>query len=46
MLIPIYDYFAQIPEGQKMLAKAPNLQRWWDRVRTQPSVEKTRPNLG
>jgi glutathione S-transferase len=46
MLIPIYDYFAQIPEGQKMLAKAPNLQRWWDRVRTQPSVEKTQPNLG
>ena len=46
MLIPVYDYFAQIPEGQKMLAKAPNLQRWWDQVRRQPSVEKTRPNLG
>jgi len=46
LLIPVYDYFAQIPEGQKMLAKAPNLQRWWDTVRTRPSVAKTRPSLG
>ena len=46
LLIPVYDYFAQIPEGQKMLAKAPNLQRWWDTVRTRPSVAKTRPALG
>jgi glutathione S-transferase len=46
LLVPVYDYFAQTPEGQKMLAKAPNLQRWWDRVRTRPSVEKTRPSLG
>ena len=46
LLIPVYDYFAQIPEGQKMLAKAPNLQRWWDTVRSRPSVAKTRPALG
>jgi glutathione S-transferase len=46
LLIPVYDYFAQIPEGQKMLAKAPNLQRWWDSVRSRPSVTKTRPALG
>jgi glutathione S-transferase len=46
LLIPVYDYFAQIPEGQKTLAKGPNLQRWWDTVRTRPSVQKTRPNLG
>jgi glutathione S-transferase len=46
LLIPVYDYFAQVPEGQKILAKAPNLQRWWDRVHTRPSVEKTRPSLG
>ena len=30
LLIPVYDYIAQTPEGQKMLAKAPNLQRWWE----------------
>jgi glutathione S-transferase len=46
LLIPVYDYISQTPEGQKMLAKAPNLQRWWDRVRTRPCVEKTRPSLG
>jgi glutathione S-transferase len=46
LLIPVYDYFAQIPEGQKTLAKGPNLQRWWDTVRSRPSVQKTRPNLG
>jgi glutathione S-transferase len=46
LLIPVYDYIAQTPEGQNMLAKAPNLQRWWDTVRTRPSVQKTRPALG
>ncbi len=46
LLIPVYDYVAQIPEGQKLLAKAPNLQRWWDSVRSRPSVARTRPSLG
>jgi len=46
LLIPVYDYIAQIPEGQKMLARAPNLQRWWETVRSRPSVQKTRPSLG
>jgi glutathione S-transferase len=46
LLIPVYDYIAQTPEGQNMLAKAPHLQRWWDTVRTRPSVAKTRPALG
>jgi glutathione S-transferase len=46
LLIPVYDYFSQTPEGQKMLGAAPNLRRWWDKVRTRPSVEKTRPSLG
>jgi glutathione S-transferase len=46
LLIPVYDYFAQIPEGQKMLVKAPNLQRWWRTVQSRPSVQKTRPSLG
>ncbi|HEX5079115.1 MAG TPA: glutathione S-transferase family protein [Geminicoccaceae bacterium] len=46
LLIPVYDYFSQIPDGQKILARAPNLQRWWESVRSRPSVEKTRPSLG
>jgi len=46
LLVPIYDYMTQIPEGQKLLAKAPNLQRWWDTVATRPSLAKTKPALG
>lgn len=46
LLVPIYDYMTQIPEGQKLLAKAPNLQRWWDSVSTRPSLAKTKPALG
>ena len=46
LLIPVYDYFAQTPEGEKLLASAPNLRRWWDSVRTRESVVKTRPQLG
>jgi glutathione S-transferase len=46
MLVPIYDYMTQIPEGQQLLAKAPKLKRWWDKVSTLPSVEKTKPALG
>jgi glutathione S-transferase len=46
LLIPVYDYFSQIPEGEKLLAEAPNLRRWWDGVRGRASVAKTRPSLG
>ncbi|MGH6942947.1 MAG: glutathione S-transferase family protein [Geminicoccaceae bacterium] len=46
LLIPVYDYFSQTPEGQKLLGAAPNLKRWWDKVRNRPSVERTRPKLG
>ncbi len=46
LLIPVYDYVSKTPEGQKLLAGAPNLQRWWDSVRTRPAVEKTKPRLG
>jgi len=46
LLIPIYDYVRQTPEGGRLLEATPNLRRWWDEVRTRPSVEKTRPALG
>lgn len=45
-LIPIYDYVSQTPEGQKLLAGTPELRRWWEGVRSMPSVDKTRPRLG
>lgn len=45
-LIPIYDYLVQTPEGQQLVAGAPNIQRWWQNVRTRPAVEATRPQLG
>ncbi len=46
LLIPIYDYVAQIPDGQKLLEARPNLRRWWQRVQTRPSVARTKPQLG
>ena len=44
-LVPVYDYFSQIPEGQKILDEAPNLAAWWGRMQDRPSVVKTKPQL-
>jgi glutathione S-transferase len=46
LLIPIYDYVRQTPEGENLLQATPNLRRWWEEVRTRPTVEKTKPTLG
>ena len=46
LLVPIYDYLSQTPEGEKLLSGTPNLRRWWESLRTRPSVEKTKPDLG
>jgi glutathione S-transferase len=45
LLIPVYDYLSQTPEGARLLEAAPKLNRWWDRVAARPSVEKTRPSF-
>ena len=45
-LAPVFDYFAQIPEGQAMMDKLPNLAAWWDRMKARDSVVKTTPQLG
>jgi len=45
-LVPIYDYFAQTPEGETLLAEVPTLRRWWERMNARPSVVKTRPDPG
>jgi glutathione S-transferase len=45
LLIPVYDYMAQIPEGERLLAGAPDLRRWWHELRMRESVLRTRPRL-
>ena len=45
-LAPVMDYFSQTPEGEKVLAGAPRLSRWWQAMSARPSVAKTRPKLG
>lgn len=44
--VPVYDYLSRTPEGENMLAGAPNLRRWWDSLSARESVRKTRPQLG
>ena len=46
MVIPIYDYFSQTPEGETALGGTPNLRRWWDSISGRDSVVKTKPVLG
>jgi glutathione S-transferase len=46
LLIPVYDYLSRTPEGETLLAAAPNLQRWWETMRTRESVTKTKPSPG
>jgi glutathione S-transferase len=45
-LAPVMAYFSQTPEGEKALAGAPRLARWWDKISQRPSVTKTQPKLG
>jgi len=45
-VVPVYDAFAGIPEGESLLAGAPNLARWWADMNTRASVGKTRVDLG
>jgi glutathione S-transferase len=45
LLIPVFDYVVQIPEGERLLTGAPDLRRWWQTVRARESVLKTRPRL-
>jgi glutathione S-transferase len=44
--VPIFEYFAQTPEGKAGLAKHPRLAAWWDRIKDRPACVKTRPELG
>jgi glutathione S-transferase len=43
---PVIAYFNGTPEGQKLMAGAPKLSRWWKMVSTRPSFTRTEPKLG
>lgn len=45
-LAPVYEYFSQTPEGEKLLADMPKLADWWREMSQRASLEKTRPSLG
>ena len=45
-LAPVLAYFSTTPEGQKTLAGAPRLSRWWQQISTRPSMTQTQPSLG
>ena len=42
---PIFEYFAQTPEGKAALAKHPKVAAWWGRIQDRPTVKKTKPEL-
>lgn len=44
--IPVFDYFRQTPEAERILGSAPGIGRWWASVAERPSVVKTAPSLG
>ena len=45
-LAPVIAYFAMTPEGQKLLPRHPNLQRWWAGMAARASMAVTEPSFG
>jgi glutathione S-transferase len=45
-LAPIFGYFAETPEGRRILPTLPRLAGWWERMRERPSMHETVPTLG
>jgi glutathione S-transferase len=41
-LAPIIAYFRLAPEGQRLLAAAPKIARWWEFIAERPTVQLTR----
>ena len=38
---PMFHYFLEAPEGQRLLQAQPRLQAWWSRIAARPSVQAT-----
>ncbi|MFT5446348.1 MAG: glutathione S-transferase [Gammaproteobacteria bacterium] len=45
-VVPVIHYASQIPDGQALLADAPALRAWMDRMNARESVSSTIPALG
>jgi glutathione S-transferase len=45
-LAPIMHYFADTPEGRRVLPTLPKLARWWPVMRERESMRQTVPRLG
>ena len=43
---PVIAYLSGTPEGQKLMAGAPKLSRWWKAFSTRPSFARTEPKFG
>ncbi|MFZ5791602.1 MAG: glutathione S-transferase family protein [Pseudomonadota bacterium] len=41
-LLPVIAYLRLVPEGQKLLAKAPKITAWWEKMAGRASVKDTR----
>ncbi len=44
-LAPIFHYFAETPEGRRILPTLPKLARWWPVLRERDSMRQTVPRL-
>ena len=42
---PVMAYFAETPEGKRLLGKSPKLSRWWHTMHQRSSMAKTQPKL-
>ncbi|MFD1983111.1 glutathione S-transferase family protein [Mesorhizobium newzealandense] len=40
---PIIGYFVKVTEGQKLLARFPEIRAWWDRIAARPSFAASGP---
>jgi len=45
-LAPVVAYLSGTPEGQKLMAGAPKLSRWWKAFSVRPSFARTEPKFG
>lgn len=42
---PMMDLFSGCPQAPDLLAREPDLIRWWDQLRTRPSLERTEVSI-
>jgi glutathione S-transferase len=45
-LAPIFAYMTMTPDADGLLASAPGLRQWWDKMSERPSMQNTAPQFG